>query len=134
MIGSLDKSNGVFKHQPMTELDQDTPVQNTWYTVVDKQNCNIYFVTVRVNDTGETLEFKATIDGVVYTGSQAALATTWYYLYKSAISTAALLTSTSQFNFMWNDSLSCRAFKLEVRKTTASGTGTLKVKVDFGKI
>lgn len=125
----------VFKHQPDVTLDQASPVQNTWYTVLDTtRNCRLYSVSVLVATTGETLEVRITVDGVTITGGIDATADTVYkaiwYFGTMVANQLYLATADPHHTFL----LEGRSVKVEVRKTTANGTGNLKAKVTYAKI
>lgn len=114
-------------------LSQATPVQNQWYTVLDTTvNARIIGMTGLIVTTGETLEMKITIDGVVVSGSQAATADTWYQFYPHLATANGLFATTSytgQVAFLFEG----RSIKIEIRKTTANGTGNLKSVVTYAK-
>lgn len=122
------------KHQADIAFSQAAPVQNTWYTALDTTlNVNLISVGIQVADTNETLESRLTIDGVVYSGTtQAAVAGTRYYLF--------LLPGYSQWK-MGTTNLTCgyytplmsRSIKIEYRKTTAAGAGTISGVVVYQK-
>ena len=58
--------NPVPEHQEDATLTQAAPVQNTYYTVLETtQNCRLIRVTGRIETTGETLNFRITVDGQV---------------------------------------------------------------------
>ena len=129
---SLDKSL-TYEHQPDATLSQANPVQNQFYTVLDsKKRCRVYVVTVLVWTTGETLEVRITVDGQVLTGTVNASATTYYYvhhqLYGSALIVDGNILLLGHYSF-----LEGREVKVEVRKTTAAGTGTLEARVVYAK-
>jgi len=132
---SLDKAY-TFEHQPDATLSQEAPVQNQWYTVMDsKKNCRIYAVTVLVWTTGETLEVRVTIDGQVLVGSVDATHTTYYYVHHKlyAAAASALAIDGNVFLLGQYAPLEGREVKVEVRKITASGTGTLEARVVYAK-
>jgi len=123
----------TFQHQPDATLVQLAPVQNTWYTILDTtSNCRLYSVSVLVWTTGETLEVKVTIDGQVLTGTLAALPTTYYYcdllLYMAGLSIDINGLLIGKYT-----PLEGRSIKVEVRKTTAAGTGTLEGRAVYAK-
>jgi len=136
MKGDLDKVKvaEIPEHQPDATLDQATPVQNTWYTVIDETNARIYMANVTVQTLQETLHAKLTIDGNVYEDSGiAGVAGDPYYLRLNGIGglwdTTNLDTILSGGGYVEG-----RAVKLEVRKTTANGTGNLQGRVTWAKI
>ena len=124
----------MVKHQPDAELSQADPVQNTWYTILDTQeNARIYCITVAVMTTDETLEARVTIDGQTLTGSVDATADAWYFVEKSLLD-AGLSLGTAWMLAVHYAALEGRSVKVEVRKTTAAGTGTLMGRVIYAKL
>jgi hypothetical protein len=111
-------------------LTQAAPAQNTWYTLCDLYNVTVVNpVCLVIQTTGETLEIRYTIDGVVSNAAtQVAVAATQY--------TAHLNTSYNGQLFVLIDTINPKGFgmewfsahhiKVEVRKTTAAGGGTLQ--------
>jgi len=118
-------------------LNQPAPVQNTWYTILNTTpNCLIWEVDVRIDTTGETLEWRITIDGVVSTAiGNACLANTDYWgvpvLYNVGLYTeiSAVSTWRSDRAFI----VEGRSIKIEVRKTTAAGAGNLRGAVAYSR-
>lgn len=111
---------------------QAAPVQNTWYTVMDTTpNVRLYIITLRVADTGEDLELRITVDGEVYTAVVAAVAGTTYYCYIGAGNW--MNYAGTHINVMGYDSLVARSAKIEFRKTSAAGAGTITSMVEWGK-
>jgi len=123
------------EQQPDADLAQAAPVQNTWYTVLDTTpQARIQAIAVRVDSTGETVEVRLTIDGVTIEGSAALPADTTYYadVLTGLFSTTFVLTVTQQQTgraFL----IEGRNVKVEIRKTTAAGAGTLRGRVCYGK-
>jgi len=115
-------------------LSQAAPTQNQWYTLLDTTlNVAAYFIIVAVATTAETLEVRITIDGNVYTNSFLGSAGANYYIILA--STAAGFTTTpSERNVAVWGPLQARSLMVEVRKTTASGTGTLSGRVKYGQL
>ena len=132
---SLDKQTRkqTFEHQPDAHLAQENPVQNTWYTVLDvTRDCKVYAVTVLVWTTNETLEVRVTIDGQVLVGSIAASHTTYYYVHHQLYA-AALAIDGNVFLLGKYAPIEGRNVKVEVRKTTAAGSGILECRVNHAK-
>ncbi len=132
---SLDKDY-TFEHQPDATLSQSEPVKDTWYTVLDtKKNCRILGITVLVWTTNETLEVRVTIDGQVLVGSVEASHTTYYYVHHKlyAAAASALAIDGNVFQPGHYAPLEGREVKVEVRKTTEAGTGTLDARVVYAK-
>ena len=132
---SLDKQTRklTFEHQPDAHLAQENPVQNTWYTVLNvTRDCKVYAVTVLVWTTNETLEVRVTVDGQVLVGSIAASHTTYYYVHHQLYA-EALAIDGNVFLLGKYSPLEGRSIKVEVRKTTAAGSGTLECRVNYAK-
>lgn len=127
----------TFQHQADALLSQAAPVQNTWYTVLDTVlNCRLIQFVYAVADTSETIQTRITIDGNVLLAGGAATAATVYTVCPS-VST----TTGQELNILATSAtIQCRPFllegrsiKIEVRKTTAAGTGTLTAKAVYAK-
>lgn len=116
----------LFGVQPDAKLSQDAPVQNTWYTLLDTTlNAQLVALEMKVAGIGETLEVQVTIDGQVLTKSAACNADTLYYVWKSR-NAADLTISTTPGNFGGQyATFDAQSVKIEVRKTTANGAGTI---------
>jgi len=124
-MSSLDISRPPPTHQADALLSQITPVQNTWYTVLaTKINARLLQIACKVATTGETLEVRIVIDGITITASLAATAGTLYY-YDLTISdtglSASLVTAQPAKPFI----IEGRNVQVQIRKTTAAGTGTI---------
>ncbi len=132
---SLDKDY-TFEHQPDATLSQANPAKDTWYTVLDfKKNCKIYAITVLVWTTNETLEVRVTVDSQVLVGSVEASHTTYYYVHHKlyAAAASALAIDGNVFLLGHYAPLEGREVKVEVRKTTEAGTGTIDARVVYAK-
>ncbi len=132
---SLDKDY-TFEHQPDATLSQANPAKDTWYNVLDsKKNCKVYAITVLVWTTNETLEVRVTIDGQVLVGSVEASHTTYYYVHHKlyAAAASALAIDGNVFLIGHHAPLEGREVKVEVRKTTEAGTGTIDARVVYAK-
>ena len=118
----------VFEHQPDAVLNQPSPDQNKWYTVLEAQRARIYAIVSWIEDVDETLEFRLTIDGNVYIGSRPGVAWTEYWVHKRSTAEgqleAAIEARSAGFPGPY---LEGRNVKFEARKTTAAGTGNLVV-------
>jgi len=127
---------GMFEYQAPATLNQASPVQNTWYTILDATaNARVYGISVNVEDADETLELKITRDGQTLTGSVAATHSSSYeaHLRVRGINrdvTVVLQTTTiAEYKAFLIEGLS---IKVEIRKTTATGAGNLTGAVDYG--
>lgn len=127
------------------DVDQAAPVQNTWYTFLQDRNIVLYALCARIATTGETLELRITIDGEVFISSGVAVNANEFtgvqsvryslmgeasqYINCDASGGAKDVTNaTNQLSYMQG-----RSVKVECRKTTANGAGTLSVRGIYGK-
>jgi len=135
LVPSSFSSIMTFQHKPDSLLSQAAPVQNTWYTVLNTvSNIRLMRFAMGVADTNETLEMKITIDGNSYTGSQAAVAGNHYHGYVHFHDAGTIISfdtsenhSESSFPYL----LEGRSIKVEVRKTTANGVGTITAAAQY---
>ncbi len=122
--------------QPDPTITQANPVQNTWYTLLDTINdAEIYSAAIMVGTANETLEARITINDIVFPLSVAATFGTTYSVYLAHDYTGLYLAGTAGSVLMFlhtHSTLNCKTFKMEVRKTTANGTGTLYAGVSYG--
>jgi len=124
----------VAEHQADAHLAQATPVQNTWYVVLDTtRQVRAYSLQIDVATVNETLEARLTIDGNTRTGSQAAVAGTAYFLYLNAWGGTVSWDTTAKTAIMMAlGFMDCHSLKVEMRKTTATGAGTLDGRLMYG--
>ena len=118
--------------QDNVTFSQASPVQNTWYTVFEKNNCAIRASEFAVADTGEDIEVKMTIDGTARTGSATFGAAAIYNLVPQEGGNPKLDNAPYpdyRGGFQWQG----RSIKIEMRKTSAAGTGTFSATVKWGK-
>jgi hypothetical protein len=126
-----------YKHQADALLAQAAAAQNTWYTVLDTTpNVRINIVTIAITVANETLEFRATVDGQTLTGNVAATFGTDYEIYMnpSTQSASRLNASANAYDFAFMAAAEFKSFKLEARKTTAAGAGTLYCRVNYDRL
>jgi len=129
----LIRTELTFQHQADATLSQANPEQNTWYTLLDTTlNALIYAISVRVATTDETIAVRITVDGQVYTGSTAQTKDTWYYWY-IRVRDGTMEASSLTVGVAYIGPLEGRSVKIEVRKTTAAGTGTITGRVIYAK-
>ena len=129
----------VFQHQPDAVLDQATPVQNTWYTILETTNARINQISITIQDTGEDLEAQITRDGELdpCVGAVAVVAGAVHRAYIGNYpggSRTVVGPSGGAQLAMNSNSFEARSVKIQVRKTTAAGTGNLQASVDYDKI
>jgi hypothetical protein len=123
----------TFQHQPDAVLSQVDPDQDQWYPILEEtRECRLYSLTVLVWTTNETLEVRITIDGVVLPGSVEATHTTYYYVHHQLYA-SGLTVDGNIFLLGKYTPLEGRNVKVEVRKTTDNGSGTLDARVVFAK-
>jgi len=129
----LIRTELTFEHQADATLTQANPVQNQWYTILDTTlKACLYFIAAHIATTSETIEVRLTIDGNVITRATALTADTWYALYLNATGSLNFDTDLSLM-VAARTALIGRSVKVEVRKTTNNGTGTLYGRVSYGK-
>jgi hypothetical protein len=132
---SLDEETKrlTFQQQPDAVLSQVDPDQSEWYPVLNStRECRLYAVTVLVWTANETLEVRITIDGQVLLGSVEATHTTYYYVHHQLYA-SALAIDGNIFLLGKYTPLEGRNVKVEVRKTTDAGSGTLDARVVWAK-
>lgn len=105
---------------------QENPVQNEWYTILETTNARLVNLALAVLTTAETIEFRATVDGVVSTLSQTANVGVSYYIHNVQTAQAANHFGLSNVNYgVYRPFHSeARSYKFEMRKTTNNGNGT----------
>lgn len=122
------------EHQADATLSQAAPVQNTWYTVLDTtKNVIVYGLGVSIGVANETIETRFTIDGQVIgtTGINCDFGDDYRALFRT-IHDGNIELVKDPLNipaFL----IQGRSVKIEVRKTTAAGAGTLTARVIYGK-
>lgn len=128
------KTFEVPKHQADATLSQAAPVQNTWYTVLDTaKNVRIYGLGVSIAVANETIETRVTVDGQVIgtIGIDCDFGDDYRALFRR-IHDGVIELVKDPLNipaFL----LEGRSVKVEVRKITANGAGTLTARVIYGK-
>jgi len=130
----------ISEYQEPAVLNQAGPVQNTWYEILPAtDNARIYQIYVNIEDDDETLEVRMTIDGEVLVGSNACTQSVSYSM--DIFGDAITRTDSLEFDKVPADYVKMRAFliegksvKIEVRKTTAAGSGNLTGIVMYGVI
>lgn len=131
---TVERGTEVFELQPDATIDQASPVQNTWYTILDTiLNVLVHAIWIKMNTTGETVAVRMTIDGIVKTASAGfgVDEDDWVTLNTA---TGELGYSAGADSASLKGPLPSRSFKMEVRKTTANGTGTLSGRVTHSQI
>lgn len=132
-ILDLIRTELTFELQEDATLAQAPPVQNTWYTILDTTlNVRIYGVDIKVEDDNETLQVRITVDGQTKTGSKACTADTSYDVRFPYTGGVLIIDSTIRMDYS-TFMIEGRSVKIEIRKTTATGTGTLRGRAQYGK-
>jgi len=113
------------------DVYNDTLVQDTWYPVLDTQrNARIVGMGLSIDTADETLEVRFTVDGQVFTGTIVATYGDLYYVHVRTTDTTTQIyidgTEDDKAFLMEG-----RTIKVEVRKTTANGAGTLTAAVGW---
>ena len=131
----------IWEYQTPATLNQATPVQNTWYTILETTNTRIYGLAINVEDANETLEVRATVDGETINASAlAATHSTEYmvHVWPRAITQvlAMYCNAVTATNLYQEGShiLEGKSVKLEIRKTTATGAGNLMAIASYGQL
>jgi len=114
----------MFELQAIATLDQDPPVQNTWYTILDTtKNVRVISIACRQIHTEAgaiTTECRIIIDGRTLTASQAMNDSTWYYNYMKLNAEGMNMSTTSQP--ICAVPIEGHSVKIEMRITDAPGT------------
>jgi hypothetical protein len=122
----------IFAFQPDATIAQ-VNVQNTWYTVLNTTNARLYSLEMITVGFAETLQMRLTVDGQAMTATVNANDSTVYYVAKDQ-TTDGLLALATPINPNTYCPLDGKAVKVEVRKTTATGAGTLYSRVVYGRL
>lgn len=110
------------------EDDQDPPVINTWYPILEDEDVRISYIWIRqVNDetNAKNLEVRLTLDGVVAVVAWAANDATDYYIMKgpdNAWDANAGIMQIMTSNADQSEPLFALSAKIEQRITAALGT------------
>lgn len=119
------------QQQADATLSQAAPAQNTWYTILDTTtNVRLLGVRFAVADTNETLEVRFTADGqTLSSNALAATAGTMYYVTRVTSTNPLYLSTgdTTSMAFLYE----ARSLKVEIRKTTAAGNGTITARAAY---
>ena len=113
--------------QLISDLDQDPPVQNTWYTVFEGTGgLRIKMVAARqTNDeaAAKNIDFRMTIDGVPLDATVTAqTSASWYNWYIRHGSDRVVGDNTFVYLFHNFVAVECHDALIEMRTTTAPGT------------
>ncbi|MFX0205868.1 MAG: hypothetical protein ACFFDT_07755 [Candidatus Hodarchaeota archaeon] len=117
----------AWQGHPMATLDQDPPVTDTWYTILDTTlRCRIQSLAVRqINDetNAKNIELAITLDGVaIACGPTALNNNTFYYFYKNQTTAEVMVESTTQYTAMRYTDFRGHSIKIQARNTSAAGT------------
>jgi len=128
----------MFAYQPQASLSQPGAVQDTWYTILDTTEfVRLYGVYISISAANEDLATRITIDGQTIVGVQAnaAAGSNYKMSFYNYAPTAAIsndFTISADKGFDGTNSLDGKSVKIEVRKTTNNGAGTLTGVVMYG--
>lgn len=122
-----------FAHQADAVLAQAAPVQNTWYTVLNTTtNVRIIRIYANVALANETVQGQITIDGVTVAIPAAVfVAGTGYFVRWAFDLTDSLYWDVNEKYVAFL--IEGKSVKVEIRKTTANGVGTLTCKVGYAR-
>ena len=123
---SLDSSKETFQHKGLKSTVKANAQQNTWYSVLDfTLDARVLWLWIQMDTAVEDLELRLTIDGKILVGAQAqAVIGTIYYAYIGRFSDSLQITANATplgFYGAWEG----KSIKVEMRKTSAAGAGTL---------
>jgi len=132
----------IWSAQPKAVVSQPNPIQNQWYSVLDATNSKLYTINFRVQGVGETIQVQATIDGHIFADDGlgiAAVAGNWYVTLIAFHTVPGELQYSPSgwpdyFNMALHDSLEGKQVKIEIRKITNNGNGTLDGVVCWAKM
>ncbi len=127
--------NTPFTLQDDAVLAQANPVKDTWYTVLPTTaNVRIYSIVPLVWTTGETIEVRVTTKNRVLTGSVAMDPTTYNWVFLKMYGEGLdIAPSPTKQLAGYQAPLEDPSAKVEIRKTTEAGTGTLECRVVWAK-
>ena len=111
-----------------------TAVQNTWYTLATIKHSWVFYVIVSMATLAEDIECRVTIDGVAYTGAQAAaVAGAWYYNYLNGYdATMGMIPNTTTVvNIGYHTGVYVNEMTIEYRKTSNNGANALSCAVMY---
>ena len=129
----------VFEYQTPLVINQAGPNQNQWYSFGIIRNARVYEIAVNIEDTNETLEIQATVDGeTIQAAGWAATHSTAYFVIRAVnpITRVDYLegTYTSLTTLLQSFVMEGRVIEISVRKTTAAGVGNLTGIITWGQI
>jgi len=128
----------VPEYQTPATLSQAAAVQNTWYTILDTtENIRVYQVVGRILTTGEDLEVQITVDGetIACTGVSCVAGSTYYIIKQNANDADKFTLVVREDEEMYPQAylIEGRSVKIEIRKTSANGAGTLLGLAQYGR-
>lgn len=123
----LIRTELTFERQPIAALNQDPPVEDTYYTILDTTaNAKIYCIaTKQKNDEAsvENLQLKITIDGeTIETTTRGHASNTWNFWYFELHDDELTVTTSETSAMVSTMPFEGRSVKIEVRQTTDVGT------------
>ena len=119
------------RHQADAILNQAAPVQNTWYPVLATQSrtTRIYLASIVVATADETLQMRILVDGLTLSGAlNATLGTVYRVEFNYGIAAESLVIGTTRDSTYIVEG---RNVSVDVRKTSATGAGTLSAIVKY---
>lgn len=135
---SLGKPISIWEYQAPATLDQAAPVQNTWYTILDTTlNARLLTIAVNVEDTNEDLQVQVIVDGeTIEANSPATCVHSTRYFCTMTVNPITLVDyielTPTVLHYFRSFILEGKSTKVQVRKTTANGTGNLTGIVTYG--
>lgn len=121
------------------DWDEDTLVQNTWYTALaTTEDVKAWYIVVEQTNNGaavETIEVELTIDGTVYTETLVGLAsgTPMYltFLYTGVLASQALVIQVLSRDNDQSAPLETRSLQIRVRQTTPVDPVAAQIEVNM---
>ncbi len=126
-----------YEMQPHAILTQAAPVQNTYYALLNAaKNARVYEVVIRVATTDEDLALKSTIDGIASADPTAfapGISIDCYPGWGSKPTAWRCKLSSSIHHEDYAFFCEGKSVTLEIRKTTANGTGTITAMANYSR-
>lgn len=136
---SLNKVTGeMFQYQTPATLNQATPVQDTWYTLLDVKDARLYAAACNIEDANETVDVELTVDGVPYVVNPEVLVhSTTYLLHVTMDAITRTITlgldSAANYNRYKTFQVEGHTMLIRLRQTSNAGAcGNLTAIAQYG--
>lgn len=137
------------RHNPtlgVVNFTQPGAVQNTWYTVLDDSNIDVYGIGFGITVANETVALRVTVDGNVFIDAGGAVLLFAGNAWANLLSTLVVTSGVPVLNYSasgaicyicntqgWPMWLRGRTVRIEIRKTTNGGASALRCILVYGK-